>query len=557
MRPIKCQFQIKGNDIQAKIGSLDLIQEINGHHYFTLLLKEMPESGGKESLKAISPGDYTGFLGEPIRFILEALDKSYTFDGVITNIRFSNTVGDVNQIILTGSSPTLLMDLSKKNSFFHEKSFNEIAKVILKDYSIKSECNGSAEAPRPFCYQYMETDYHLISRLAHEEGIWTYYDGEKFRITSQMSEEFLRLKWRETLLEFDLGLRIRPLFCQTDIYNYMEKKTFHQTTKNLRTGMSLPELTQFTSDVSEKLHQGHAYLKGSDEVVDQKELDTRLQHWKSSEIGQLVVGKGRADIPGLVPGRFVEVVGMENFDGQYLLTKVSHSCNETGQYECTFECVPSAAAHPHSTHSRTPLDEVQSAVVTDTNDPEKLGRVKVRFHWNEDGDKTPWIRVASTSAGGGRGLYCIPEIGDEVLVAFRNNDPDLPVVFGSLYTGKDKPRADLHDENNNQKALLTKGGNTILLRDKEGEEEILINTKDMKNQISLKMGTPPSIIIKSEGNLVVESKTITIKAEEDFSCIAGGTAKIKSEKPLKIEGEKTEIKGKGGVKVEGSKIELN
>jgi uncharacterized protein involved in type VI secretion and phage assembly len=195
--------------------------------------------------------------------------------------------------------------------------------------------------------------------------------------------------------------------------------------------------------------------------------------------------------------------------------------------------------------------------VTDTNDPEKLGRVKVRFHWNEDGDKTPWIRVASTSAGGGRGLYCIPEIGDEVLVAFRNNDPDLPVVFGSLYTGKDKPRADLHDENNNQKALLTKGGNTILLRDKEGEEEILINTKDMKNQISLKMGTPPSIIIKSEGNLVVESKTITIKAEEDFSCIAGGTAKIKSEKPLKIEGEKTEIKGKGGVKVEGSKIELN
>jgi len=92
MRPVKSQVQIKGKGVTGKLGSLTLSQQMDGHHHFSLLLKEIPEGGEKESLKAITPANYTGFLGEPIQIKIETLDKVLTFEGIITGIQFRNAV---------------------------------------------------------------------------------------------------------------------------------------------------------------------------------------------------------------------------------------------------------------------------------------------------------------------------------------------------------------------------------------------------------------------------------------------------------------------------------
>ena len=77
-------------------------------------------------------------------------------------------------------------------------------------------------------------------------------------------------------------------------------------------------------------------------------------------------------------------------------------------------------------------------LVTNNNDPQNLGRVKVMFPWLSDNLESDWFRVASPMAGAGRGIMFMPEVDDEVLVAFEHGNPQRGIVVGSLWNGKDK-----------------------------------------------------------------------------------------------------------------------
>ena len=80
-----------------------------------------------------------------------------------------------------------------------------------------------------------------------------------------------------------------------------------------------------------------------------------------------------------------------------------------------------------------------NALVSNIDDPDELGRMKVTFPWLGDKSESHWARVAVPGAGNERGVLIMPEVGDEVLVAFDHGDPRLPYVIGGLYNGKDKP----------------------------------------------------------------------------------------------------------------------
>jgi phage baseplate assembly protein V len=172
---------------------------------------------------------------------------------------------------------------------------------------------------------------------------------------------------------------------------------------------------------------------------------------------------------------------------------------------------------------------VAMAIVTNNKDPDGLGRVKVKLPWLDEGFESDWTRVVTTMAGAGRGLYCLPEVNDEVLVAFEHGRLDSLYVLGGLWNGKDKPPENNQDGKNNVRALKSRSGHVIRLTDADGDEKIEIIDKTGKN----------SIVVSAK------DKTITITADADVT-IRSSNGK------LKLSGNGVEITSQAAVKVEAT-----
>src|ERR1035438_8059879 len=143
-------------------------------------------------------------------------------------------------------------------------------------------------------------------------------------------------------------------------------------------------------------------------------------------------------------------------------------------------------------------------VVTNNQDPDSMGRVNVKFPWLSDVDESFWARIAAPMAGNQRGAYFLPEVDDEVLVAFEHGDVRSPYVLGGLWNGKDAPPATNGDGKNNVRMIKSRSGHVVKLNDEDGKETIEIIDKSKNN----------SIVIDTSKN------TITITTDKDITLSA-------------------------------------
>ncbi|HMG72721.1 MAG TPA: phage baseplate assembly protein V [Pyrinomonadaceae bacterium] len=190
---------------------------------------------------------------------------------------------------------------------------------------------------------------------------------------------------------------------------------------------------------------------------------------------------------------------------------------------------------------------VYEAIVTEVNDPSSQGRAQVKFPWFDEEMVSEWCRVRQFYAGNNYGAFFVPEVGDEVLVAFIQGDMRLPVILGGLYNGQDKPpsarTADkdqkmirtkgqheiLMDDSKNQERIRikTKGGHQITLDDINGAEKISIIDSKEKNRVEIDSVANSIKIESSGGKLVLKAKEIEIKADTTLKVEAGGEMTIK------------------------------
>lgn len=159
-------------------------------------------------------------------------------------------------------------------------------------------------------------------------------------------------------------------------------------------------------------------------------------------------------------------------------------------------------------------------VVTDNQDPEGLGRVRLRFPWLSGEHTSAWARVAAPMAGPSRGAYFLPEVEDEVLVAFEHGRPEFAYVVGSLWNGKDRPPAP-NTVGKDQRILRSRSGLQITLDDTAGAEKLELRDRDGKNRIVIDV-TAGAITIQSaaELKLVADGKLTlgTASADLDVQC---------------------------------------
>lgn len=201
------------------------------------------------------------------------------------------------------------------------------------------------------------------------------------------------------------------------------------------------------------------------------------------------------------------------------------------------------------------IEGIVLGVVTNNQDPEKMGRVKIKFPWLEDSDESYWARVTTLMAGNDRGVFFLPEVDDEVLVAFDHGDINHPYVIGALWNGVDAPPEtnadgknnirkiksrsgheiifdDNHEEKKEKIEIHTNAGHTIVLDDSAGKEKIEIKDKTGNNSIVID-SVQNAIIISSQTKLSIKAQMIEIEA--------GGMMTIKSGANLTIKGALVQI----------------
>ncbi len=208
---------------------------------------------------------------------------------------------------------------------------------------------------------------------------------------------------------------------------------------------------------------------------------------------------------------------------------------------------------------------VAIALVTNNQDPQQLGRVKVSFPWLGSGIESDWIRVVTPMAGPNRGFYCLPEVDDEVLVAFEQGNLDFPYVLGTLWNGKDIPPAQNDDGKNNVRLWKSRSGHEIRLDDTEGKEQITIADKSGKNTIvidtasnTLTITTEKDLQINAKGNISLDAsqgdvtiacKNFKVDANQNCDLAAKVQGSFKAQATLALNGT-------AGVKVNDGALEV-
>jgi uncharacterized protein involved in type VI secretion and phage assembly len=177
-----------------------------------------------------------------------------------------------------------------------------------------------------------------------------------------------------------------------------------------------------------------------------------------------------------------------------------------------------------------PFYGVYPALVRDLADPDGQGRVKVSLPWSPDGDGAAyeaWARLATFMAGDNRGSWFVPDVNDEVLVAFAAGDPRHPFVVGSLWNGQDAPPETMDSGGQNDiKALRSRNGVKVTLDDTQGQERLVLETPG--GQVVTLQDGPGTIELRdANGNTVtLEASGITINASANVTVQAGGVVEV-------------------------------
>lgn len=557
---VDVQISIEGEQL-LPFSCITISQDIHQHHAFKVVL---PVDAFENSSRGFLQQSKE-YIGKTIiiRFGPKLFDKKYPdnqFIGLVTNIGVCRSGNGERQVIIRGNSPTILMDGKGQCCSFTQKTLQEIANAALEKVprSLETEVSPMNGNAIPYTVQFNESNWAFLQQMAANYGEWCFYDGTKLIFGKLPKGEVIDLPFGEDLFNFEFDLHLLPVNSKAIAYNYIESEVY-ESIASAASVKDLDEFGKFALDQSAKIFSQEPAFAARNVVVQQQELDEILTVQKSASARSMVIATGDSDNPHLNVGAVVNITGEavnEQDYGRFIVTSVVHSISGTYSYSNDFTAIPVENQSPPPAPVRRPQAEIQPAVIIDNVDPEGLGRVKAQFYWQKAPESTPWIRVANTMSGNGKsavhGFYFIPEIDDEVMIGFEDNNPDKPFVMGSVYHKKVAP-SEWKDSNNNFKVIRTRNGNEIFLSDKDGKEEIRIinkDTGDPTNMIALSMEGNGKITIQTKGDLVMKAKSIEMSADEGIKITSGKATdmkaqelSVKADQGIKLNsGQATEIK---------------
>ncbi|MCF2518553.1 type VI secretion system Vgr family protein [Dyadobacter sp. CY351] len=579
------------NRINVTIGSstinkfidLSLSQPFDSHHLLDLHIKveDVKEVLEKDIAGQLSLREVTQlWAGEKItvKIMQGEVDTSSNFQqktslvfiGIITSIQLQMKDAIDNTVVVSGVSPTILFSTGNNTRSFSEMSLSNIVSEVISPFKgfLKAYISPDFSERIGYITQYQEDNYHFLQRLAETYGEWFYYDGEQFIFgkSSRVSSSPASLEYGSNLTQLEYELKLVPMLFKGKHYGYVQDEVSEIKSRDEKA--ELQDHAQTAFEKSESLFSYENLDISFQSSGSNSALQNAVKNKKSESGNKLAVIKGtstslemRVGSPVTIKDDIIENGNTQRTDdyGLFVVTNIRHYVDSRGFYQNSFEAIPQDIAYPPVDYRIfQPKAETQPAKVVDTNDPEQMGRVKVQFYWQKNGESTPWARVANLMSGDESGVYFIPEVDEVVFVDFEMGNPDIPFVRGSMFTGRALPGSELFQSENNFKGIITRSGNSILIDDSSGKEQIRIYNPESRNEVLLSMDNEPHIEIKSDGKIKIEAKEIELKAEkismnaqQDWT-VETNKGSIEAKAKMQITGATVNVEGKSQTIIKGN-----
>lgn len=444
---------------------------------------------------------------------LEGGDKRY-ISGLVTAAR---VVGHQGRGVVYELRLEPWLELATRTSdykIFQDKSVVDILDEVLGEYPFEMEKRLTETYPkRNFQVQYGETDYNFLQRLMQEFGIYYFFEhsaGSHKLVLVDAIGSHKPCPGSPSVSFHQQGLKLDKEFIDTIAAK-----------ESLRTGKWVlddfdfknpkAKLTSIVAKPRETGHPDYEHYEWPGDYFDKSEGEflTKVRMEAQKSLGSRVYGSGT--IRTLVTGCTFNLENCPTVEAnrEYLIIDSSFMIQDNGEhssqgqefiYGTSFELLPTSEVfRPQRTIKKPRTHGPQSAIITGPAGEEiwtdKYGRVKVQFLWDRygqwDENSSCWIRVSQPWAGKGFGGIQIPRIGQEVIVDFKNGDPDLPIITGRVYNADTMPPWGLPGSKT-QSGMFSHsigGGpanaNALRFEDKPGQEELWLHAeKDQRIEVN-------------------------------------------------------------------------
>lgn len=515
-------------------------------------------------------------LGQEVQIKLrtsenESGSATPVFSGQVTSVEVDMREDLVATLLLRCYDRSHLLQRGTKVRTFVQATDSDIASKIAREHGLQASVDATSQVHTQI-FQDNISDYQFLMDRARAVGHVLLVEDRRlyFKKPENLPEGNVTLNYGVTLREFHPRLTVASQVKEVSVRGWDPKtkaalvgqsgsSPFRSVAIGLGKRGSEMSGQAFSTDPGQ-------LLVTDQPVASQAEGDSLAKALLTQAWARDIRADGTAFLdPNIKPGIKLTVskIGTK-FSGKYFVTSVRHVFDAEGHIDTHFNVNGLSAettadlilegAAPGQTATGRIAPGVAVGIVTNNKDPENAGRVKVKFPTLTEDLESDWVRLAAPMAGADRGFFFVPEIDDEVVVAFEHGDFNRGYIIGVLWNGKDKPpltaaEAVGGDGKVNKRIVKSRSGHTITLDDTSGAEKIEIIDKTKKNKIVIDSG-PGTLTLETTGDVTVQSTSgnVTVK---------GTNITIEGKAKVELKAPQIEIAATGKAKVSGPIVELN
>ena len=516
--------------------------------------------------KTLDEGPFAVGAALVVSFLTSPSATKEVFNGEIVSLGVDQGAQDRHELVVGAYDKSHRLARATKVRTWQNKAYTDIVKQIAGESGLGDDVVVSPDPQHPYLVQ-TGTNADLLHLLADRTGCeWRVQEGTLVFKAREAPSSPPTATFGDNLIRFRATYSAADETSETTVraWDPLKREAIVSTKSPTDVSMhstTAPLATQGSADASG--FGDSALMTGAVGVGSLSEADAVASAFASRAAATTFVARGEMLLnPDLVPGGGLQVGGVgTKLAGTYRLSTVEHIFG-SGQSAITRFSVqglePATLAGLLGPRSAAPDSWGRVGFVVGTvsnnNDPDGLGRVRVKFPTLSDADESAWARMVGAGCGPQRGLMMMPELDDEVLVGFEHGDLRKPYVVGTLWSGTGKPPSTkfLNGDNVVEWMLRTQGGIELAFREGAsgqephfsvtlanggtklylGEDKVELWSQD--KPLELKAGDA-SLVFDGKGNIELKGTKIVVKATGDLEA-SGANIKVKASAGLNLEG---------------------